>query len=68
MQSAVGNKAGLFGYHTYTDSSLSHTMRNADGTSSGWATQSSVSMKDLDGETAARMSIEKCLRGGPEEA
>jgi predicted Zn-dependent protease len=23
----VGNKAGLFGYHTYTDSSLTHTMQ-----------------------------------------
>ena len=43
----VGNKAGLFGYHTYTDSSLTDTMRNIQGTSSGWATQSSVSIKDL---------------------
>jgi predicted Zn-dependent protease len=59
----VGNKAGLFGYHTYTDSSLSHTMRNAEGTSSGWATQSSVSLKDLNGEEQAKVSIEKCLRG-----
>jgi predicted Zn-dependent protease len=59
----VGNKAGLFGYHTYTDSSFSHTMRNADGTSSGWATQSSVALKDLDGEAQAKVSIEKCLRG-----
>jgi predicted Zn-dependent protease len=59
----VGNKAGLFGYHTYTDSSLSHTMRNPEGTSSGWATQSSVSLKDLNGEEQARVSIEKCLRG-----
>jgi predicted Zn-dependent protease len=59
----VGNKAGLFGYHTYTDSSLTHTMRNPEGTSSGWATQSSVSLKDLDGETQARVSIEKCLNG-----
>jgi len=59
----VGNKAGLFGYHVYTDSSLSHTMRNAEGTSSGWASQSSVSVKDLDGEQQARVSIEKCLRG-----
>ena len=42
----VGNKSGLFGYHTYTDSSLTHTMRNPEGTSSGWATQSSVSLKD----------------------
>ncbi len=60
---AVGNKAGLFGYHTYTDSSLSHTMRNAAGTSSGWASQSSVSLKDLNGEAAARISTEKCIRG-----
>ena len=32
---AVGNKAGLFGYHTYTDSSLTNTMRTMGGTSSG---------------------------------
>jgi predicted Zn-dependent protease len=59
----VGNKAGLFGYHTYTDSSLTHTMRNPAGTSSGWATQSSVSLKDLDGEQQVKVSIDKCLRG-----
>ena len=59
----VGNKAGLFGYHTYTDSSLTHTMRNPEGTSSGWATQSSVSLKDLDGEAQVKVSIDKCLRG-----
>lgn len=60
---AVGNKAGLFGYHTFTDSSLTNTMRNAGGTSSGWAAQTSVSLKDVDGETAARISTEKCVRG-----
>jgi predicted Zn-dependent protease len=59
----VGNKAGLFGYHTYTDSSLTHTMRNPGGTSSGWATQSSVSLKDLNGEEQVKVSIDKCLRG-----
>jgi predicted Zn-dependent protease len=59
----IGNKAGLFGYHTYTDSGLSHTMRNPEGTSSGWATQSSVSLRDLNGEEQAKVSIEKCLRG-----
>ena len=59
----VGNKAGLFGYHTYTDSSLTHTMRNPEGTSSGWASQSSVNLKDLDGEAQARVSVEKCVRG-----
>ncbi|MGA2590225.1 MAG: metallopeptidase TldD-related protein [Bryobacteraceae bacterium] len=60
---AVGNKAGLFGYHTYTDSSLSNTMRTAGGTSSGWAAQNSVSLKDINGETAGRISAEKCVRG-----
>jgi predicted Zn-dependent protease len=60
---AVGNKAGLFGYHQLTDSSLSNTMRNAGGTSSGWASQTSVSLKDIDGESAGRISAEKCVRG-----
>lgn len=60
---AVGNKAGLFGYHTYTDSSLTNTMRTQGGTSSGWASQSSVSVKDLNGEAGARVAAEKCVRG-----
>jgi len=59
----VGNKAGLFGYHTYTDSSLTHTMRNPEGTSSGWATQSSVMVKDLNGAEQVAVSIKKCLGG-----
>jgi predicted Zn-dependent protease len=60
---AVGNKSGLFGYHTYTDSSLTNTMRNSGGTSSGWASQVSTSMKDLDGQAIARISTEKCVTG-----
>ena len=60
---AAGNKAGLFGFHTYTDSSLTNTMRNASGTSSGWATQVSTSVKDLDGSTVARVSADKCVNG-----
>jgi len=60
---AVANKAGLFGYHQYTDSALTNTMRNSGGTSSGWATQVSTSIKDLNGQDAARVSVEKCVRG-----
>lgn len=60
---AVGNKAGLFGYHTFTDSSLTNTMRTPGGTSSGWASQTSVSLKDVNGDAVARISIEKALRG-----
>lgn len=60
---AVANKAGLFGYHQFTDSNLTNTMRNAGGTSSGWATQISTSIRDLNGQDAARIAIEKCVRG-----
>jgi predicted Zn-dependent protease len=38
-------------------------MRNREGTSSGWATQSSVSLRDLSGEEQVKVSIDKCLRG-----
>jgi predicted Zn-dependent protease len=61
--SAVANKKGLFGFHLSTNSNLTNTMRNAGGTSSGWATQVSSSISDLNGEDAARIAIEKCLRG-----
>jgi predicted Zn-dependent protease len=60
---AVGNKAGLYGYTSYTDSSLTNTMRNKGGTSSGWATQVSTSLKDLDGAGVASKSTDKCLAG-----
>jgi predicted Zn-dependent protease len=60
---AVGNKAGLFGYHTYTDCSLTNTMRTAGGTSSGWASQTSVTLKDVNGEAVARISADKASRG-----
>lgn len=61
--SAVANKAGLFGHTTYTNSSLTNTMRNAGGTSSGWATQVSSDIKDLNGDTVARVSASKCVEG-----
>ena len=60
---AVANKAGLFGFHRYTDSSLTNTVRNAAGTSSGWAVQTSTTLKDLDGESAGNIAVEKCVRG-----
>jgi predicted Zn-dependent protease len=61
--SAVGNKAGLFGYTTYTEFTLTNTMRNKEGSSSGWATQTSTSLKDIDGSSIARVSSEKCVAG-----
>jgi predicted Zn-dependent protease len=38
-------------------------MRNTGGTSSGWASQVSTCMKDLDGQTVARISTGKCVNG-----
>jgi predicted Zn-dependent protease len=61
--SAVGNKAGLFGYTTYTDSQLTNTMRDKKGSSSGWASQISTHLNDLDGSTVAQVSTEKCAAG-----
>jgi hypothetical protein len=65
---AVGNKAGLV--------RLSHVHRfepdqhhaHAGGASSGWASQTSVSLKDVNGEAAGRVSAEKCLRGAGKRA
>ncbi len=61
--SAVANKAGLFGYHESTYAGLTNTMRNSGGTSSGWATQVSTSVADLNGEDAGRIAADKCVRG-----
>ena len=60
---AVANKGGLFGYHPSTEAGLSNTVRNSGGTSSGWATQVSNAVGDLNGVEAARASIEKCVKG-----
>jgi predicted Zn-dependent protease len=61
--SAVANKAGLFGYHRNTAAELSNTMRNSGGTSSGWATQTSTTIRDLDGVDAGRIAADKCANG-----
>ena len=60
---AVANKAGLFGYHQYTEADLTNTMRNAAGTSSGWATQNSTALRDLNGADASRIAAQKCANG-----
>src|ERR1039458_492526 len=61
--SAVANRAGLFGYHESTYAGLTNTMRNSGGTSSGWATQVSTTVHDLNGEDAGRIAADKCVRG-----
>lgn len=60
--SAIANKQGNFGYGRTTDADLSTTIRNADGTSSGWASQPAVRIEDIDGAVVGKTAIEKCLR------
>ena len=47
--SAFGNKRGNFGYERNTDARLTTTIRNPQGTSSGWAGQPSVRIGEIDG-------------------
>jgi predicted Zn-dependent protease len=59
---AIANKQGNFGYGRVTDASLSATVRNAAGTSSGWACQPAVFIESIDGGAVAKTAIDKCLR------
>jgi predicted Zn-dependent protease len=59
---AVGNKAGLFGYHHSADSQLTTTIRMADGSSSGWAGQPSTKLAEIDSARLATTAIDKCVR------
>ncbi|MBI4903917.1 MAG: TldD/PmbA family protein [Acidobacteria bacterium] len=59
---AIANKAGNFGFGRTTDSSLSTTIRTADGSSSGWASMPAVRIEEINGGEVARIAIEKALR------
>jgi len=59
---AIANKQNNFAYGKVTDAYLSSTVRDAAGTSSGWAAQPAVRIEDIDGVAIARSAIEKCLR------
>jgi predicted Zn-dependent protease len=58
----TANKEGNFGFGRYTDASLSATVRNSAGTSSGWASQPAVKIGDISGEWVGRTATEKCLK------
>ena len=59
---ATANKAGNFGFGRTTDAYLSTTVRNPEGTSSGWTAQPAVRIEEISGETVGRIAVEKCLR------
>lgn len=58
----IANKRGLFGFQRATDARLSATVRNAAGTSSGWASQPTVRIGAIDGAKIAETAIGKCER------
>ena len=58
----TANKEGNFGFGRYTDASLSATVRNSAGTSSGWASQPAVKIGDISGEWVGLTAAEKCLK------
>ncbi|MBK5293517.1 MAG: TldD/PmbA family protein [Acidobacteriia bacterium] len=60
--SILANKQGLFGYHRSADAGMSTTIRNSDGTSSGWAGQPSARILEINGAALAETAIQKCLR------
>lgn len=60
--SALANKAGNFGFGRVTDANLSSTVRTADGTSSGWASQPAVRIEEIDGAAIGKTAVEKCAR------
>lgn len=59
---AIANKKGNFGFGRVTNAGLSATVRNPEGTSSGWASHPAVRIEEIDGAGVGKRAIEKCLR------
>lgn len=57
--SAIASSNGNFGYHRYTESTLSETFRTADGKGSGWASAAATKIADLDFAGAAATAAKK---------
>ena len=60
--SSFANSKGNFGYQRRADARLTTTVRNASGTSSGWAGQPSVRIDEISGSDIGGRAIDKCLR------
>lgn len=61
-QMIFANKQGLFGQHRSADATLTTTVRNPEGTSSGWAAHPTCRIADIRGERLAGIAIGKCER------
>lgn len=58
---AIFNTKGLAAYAAVTGANYSETMRNIDGTASGWAGQRNLEWARLDTATLAKMAMERCV-------
>jgi predicted Zn-dependent protease len=59
---AIGNSAGLFGYHRATSAHFSQTVRTPDGRGSGWASDAGREVGELDFGRNASVAIDKAIR------
>ena len=57
--SAVGNSNKLFGYYRATNASFSVTTRTKDGTGSGWGSDSSRNIDQVDYQSASKRALQK---------
>lgn len=60
--SALGNSAGLFGYHQATSMYFSETVRTPTGDGSGWVSAASHRAKDFRFEELANVAVDKALQ------
>jgi len=60
--SAIGNSAGLFGFHRRTDVTFSQTVRTEDGGGSGWASNVGNRVGDIDFASNAAVAIDKAMK------
>ena len=56
---AIGNSAGLWAHHAWTEASFSCTARTVDGTGSGWAGAASNRVAELDAGAVAKLAVIK---------
>ena len=59
---AFANLRGNFGYQRSADSRMTMTVRQPDGSSSGWAGSPTTRISEIDGNEIASRAIDKCIR------
>lgn len=57
----IADSKGLFGYHQFTEASLSETARTADGAGSGWGSSVSHRIGEVDFASVSQQAVAKGL-------